>query len=125
MVNNREKGSVQERKAAQFLINNGLTILEMNFSIRMGEIDIICKDNDTYVFAEVKYRKDNSHGYPYEAVKSILSSLIPHLNSDMEDSRPQTKRLSSSESSKKRNQKFLHKLSNRLSIFHISYLKRF
>ena len=68
MVNNREKGSVQERKAAQFLINNGLTILEMNFSIRMGEIDIICKDNDTYVFAEVKYRKDNSHGYPYEAV---------------------------------------------------------
>lgn len=68
MVNNRKKGAEYEIRAAEYLKEQGLQIIEMNFSLRSGEIDIICLDDNTYVFVEVKYRKSNSYGFPYEAV---------------------------------------------------------
>lgn len=40
----------------------------MNFRCRTGEIDIVCKDGDYLVFAEVKFRSSASYGYPSEAV---------------------------------------------------------
>ena len=40
----------------------------MNFRCKIGEIDIICKDDDYLVFVEVKYRSSSSYGYPMEAV---------------------------------------------------------
>lgn len=55
--NNREKGAVYEDKAALFLEKKGYQILEKNFYTRQGEIDIVAKDENCLVFAEVKYRK--------------------------------------------------------------------
>lgn len=66
--NNRKTGTIYETKASEYLKTQGVRILEMNFSLRGGEIDIIGKDKDTYIFVEVKYRKNNSHGNPEEAV---------------------------------------------------------
>lgn len=40
----------------------------MNYSCKIGEIDIIAKDKDYLVFAEVKYRKNSSVFNPFEAV---------------------------------------------------------
>ncbi len=40
----------------------------MNFSCRLGEIDIVCKDGECLVFAEVKYRKSSEYGRAAEAV---------------------------------------------------------
>lgn len=57
-----ETGQQGEQIAADFLKNNGYTILEMNFKNnsgrRLGEIDIIAKDkNGELVFVEVKTRE--------------------------------------------------------------------
>lgn len=66
--NDREIGSIYEEKACEYLKNKGLQIVERNFRVRQGEIDIVARDKGTLVFAEVKYRKDSFAGLPQEAV---------------------------------------------------------
>jgi len=66
--NNRTCGTFYEEKAAAYLQENGLQILEKNFRTRFGEIDLVAKEGSTIVFIEIKYRRDNSKGYPEEAV---------------------------------------------------------
>ena len=62
-------GSAGESLAADYLRKNGYGILEKNFRTRFGEIDIIAKYGDTYVFVEVKTRKGNDcYGVPQLAV---------------------------------------------------------
>ncbi|MDR3049602.1 MAG: YraN family protein [Elusimicrobiota bacterium] len=68
MQNKREIGFEKEKEAVKFLQNNGYTIVEMNFSAKCGEIDIIAKDSDCLCFVEVKYRKNTEYGTPIEAV---------------------------------------------------------
>ncbi|MDO4189432.1 MAG: YraN family protein [Lachnospiraceae bacterium] len=67
-INKRKTGATYERRAAEYLANHNVTILDMNFSLKGGEIDIIGIDQNTYIFVEVKYRKDTSFGHPSEAV---------------------------------------------------------
>lgn len=67
-MNKRKKGSFYEDAVCEYLINNGLIIVERNYFCPFGEIDIIAKQDDTLVFIEVKYRKDTSYGYAIEAV---------------------------------------------------------
>ena len=65
---NHIKGVTYELVAAEYLERNGLQILETNYRISQGEIDLIVKDGEYLVFVEVKYRKSDAHGYPEEAV---------------------------------------------------------
>ncbi|MCR5301678.1 MAG: YraN family protein [Lachnospiraceae bacterium] len=67
-MNKRKVGFKKEDEAARFLTECGLEILELNFSNRFGEIDLIAKDEDFIVFVEVKYRKNPVLGHPEEAV---------------------------------------------------------
>ena len=53
-MNKRRVGSDKESVAAKYLAGCGLTILEMNYSCRLGEIDIVAADKDYLVFVEVK-----------------------------------------------------------------------
>ena len=66
--NKRLLGTKYENIAADYLRDKGYTIIEHNFRDRTGEIDIIALDEDTIVFTEVKYRKNEKSGYPEEAV---------------------------------------------------------
>lgn len=68
MTNNRETGSRYEERAREFLESQGFTILEKNFRTRLGEIDLIGKEEEYLVFIEVKHRKNTSYGLPEEAV---------------------------------------------------------
>lgn len=68
--NNRQTGSYYERQAALFLEQQGFQIVEQNYRNRRGEIDIIAREGNYLVFVEVKYRKNQSLGYPEEAVHS-------------------------------------------------------
>ena len=68
MANNRKLGSDKEIKAAEYLRQNNIEILVMNFRSKQGEIDIIGKDGEYLVFIEVKYRSSTAYGYPEEAV---------------------------------------------------------
>lgn len=62
-------GAYGEQLARQYLQKRSYTILTSNFRIRGGEIDIICKKDNTTVFVEVKARLTSVHGKPYEAVR--------------------------------------------------------
>ena len=67
-MNKRQIGSIGEDMAVEFLKSRGVKILERNYQNRFGEIDIIGMEDNTLLFIEVKYRKNESFGYPLEAV---------------------------------------------------------
>jgi len=62
------KGLFWERVAAFYLLLKGYKILGFNYRTRFGEIDIICRDGETIVFVEVKYRKSERFGSAEEFV---------------------------------------------------------
>ncbi len=63
-----QKGQMGERRAAAYLRLRGYQVLERNYRVPQGEIDLIARKRETLVFIEVKARKDDSHGTPIEAV---------------------------------------------------------
>ncbi len=75
-MNNRAVGSKGEDRAVRYLKLRLYKILERNYSARTGEVDIIAKKGETYVFIEVKYRKDITKGLPREAVTSYKQDRI-------------------------------------------------
>ena len=66
--NKRNIGTRYENMAVEYLLSQGHTIIKRNYRTRLGEIDIISKDNSTIVFTECKYRSNNRYGYAIEAV---------------------------------------------------------
>lgn len=75
---NKQTGKYGEETAAKFLQKAGFKILERNYRYsRLCEIDIIAKDKDTIVFAEVKTRTSTAYGHPFEAIsKSKLLNIF-------------------------------------------------
>ena len=61
-------GEYGENLAADFLIRKGCKILDKNFRISCGEIDLIAESGDELLFIEVKTRTDSLLGYPELAV---------------------------------------------------------
>jgi putative endonuclease len=51
-----------------YLQRQGLEIIEKNYHTRMGELDIIAKEGEEFVFIEVKTRTNLESGFPEEAV---------------------------------------------------------
>ena len=49
-----------EDLAANYLMRKGFTIMERNYRVKGGEIDIIAQNEDTLIFVEVKTRKKHS-----------------------------------------------------------------
>ena len=68
MVDTLTEGKYGEDLACQFLKNHGYKILERNFRIRGGEIDIIALDGKTLVYIEVKTRTSYRFGRPEESI---------------------------------------------------------
>ena len=67
-MNKRKTGSIAETRAANYLSERGVHIIERNFRNRKGEIDLIGCHKGYLVFFEVKYRSSNRNGTPEEAV---------------------------------------------------------
>lgn len=67
----KELGNIGEQIAAEYLENNNYQIIKRNFYCKNGEIDIIAKDNNEFVFVEVKTRSSINFGKPSEAVDCI------------------------------------------------------
>lgn len=76
MYARHEVGKEGEEEAAKYLEKQGYKIIQRNFECRQGEIDIIAKDKDEYVFIEVKTRQNNHYGMPCEAVTEIKQKHI-------------------------------------------------
>lgn len=68
MSNNKSIGNYGEDLACEYLKKQGYKILERNYRIRGGEIDIVCKDGGYLVFVEVKTRWSHDYGPPSESI---------------------------------------------------------
>lgn len=85
MKNTREIGEKHEIMAAKYLKEQGYTVLETNYRVRQAELDIVAMENNTLVFAEVKYRKNEALGNPLSAVgyakqKKISKAALFYMN---------------------------------------------
>ncbi len=83
-MSNTDAGNKGEEIACQYLKKLGFKILERNYRIRGGEIDIVAKDKDALVFVEVKARHSTLFGSPGEAIsahkqRQISKSAICYL----------------------------------------------
>ncbi|MDP3439418.1 MAG: YraN family protein, partial [Azonexus sp.] len=56
------RGREAEALAARHLEGCGLRVIERNFRIRGGEIDLICRDGKALVFVEVRLRSRGDFG---------------------------------------------------------------
>lgn len=69
-------GQFGENIAYNFLIKKGYNILENNYTVSFGEIDIIAEKNNCISFIEVKCRKSNQYGLPEEAITEYKKKRI-------------------------------------------------
>lgn len=79
-TNKQAVGAIGEEIAEEYLKKNNYEILEKNFRYRrLGEIDIISRENNVICFVEVKSRSSIEYGYPREAVNRKKQDNIRKL----------------------------------------------
>jgi putative endonuclease len=81
----RNKGFKGEELARKYLKRKGWSILEVNFGMKTGEIDIIARDRGTIVFVEVKTATGSAFGDPLEWVPArkqlrIIRTSLSYLS---------------------------------------------
>jgi len=64
----RSVGQVAEDAAVAYLTGAGLRVVERNVRFALGEIDVVCRDDDAWVFVEVKCRHTRFGDGPAAAV---------------------------------------------------------
>ena len=62
MITRQAKGAAGEQLAADYLVRQGLSVIERNFRVKGGEIDLVCRDGKTTVFVEVRLRSRSDFG---------------------------------------------------------------
>ncbi len=67
---NKLLGRKGEDRAADYLKRLGYRILERNYTMQSGEIDLIAMDGNEVVFVEVKTRTNDAYGPPEQAVNA-------------------------------------------------------
>jgi putative endonuclease len=72
-------GRAGEEQALLFLAQNGYKILQKNYRIKAGEIDIIASDGGIICFIEVKTRRSERCGFPQEAVSKSKQRQISRV----------------------------------------------
>lgn len=86
-MNKVQVGREAEEKAAKFLELKGYTVLARNYKfMRLGEIDIIARINDTLVFVEVRSRKYRTYGTPegsltpkkFRTIRRVAEAWMSH-----------------------------------------------
>lgn len=60
-----ERGEIH---ALKYLEKQGYKLVKHNYSCKIGEIDLILKHGEIYIFAEIKTRSSEKFGRPSEAV---------------------------------------------------------
>lgn len=67
----RQRGNQAEQAAESWLNRQGLVTVARNWQCRMGEIDLIMREEDILVFVEVRFRSGQQHG-------GAAASVDPH-----------------------------------------------
>ncbi|MFA6711869.1 MAG: YraN family protein [Candidatus Caldatribacteriota bacterium] len=69
-------GKIGEELARHYLSKKGYHILEQNYRVVFGEIDIIAEKNNCICFIEVKCRKSQKYGLPEESITKYKMNKI-------------------------------------------------
>jgi putative endonuclease len=72
-------GAAGEDRAAAWYVGAGYRILERNWRTTFGEIDLICARAGLLVICEVKSRRSDRHGQPFEAVTRAKQRRLRQL----------------------------------------------
>jgi putative endonuclease len=73
-------GAFGEEVAAQYLLARGDEILDRNWRIREGEIDLVSLSSDgSFHFIEVKTRSSLAFGHPFEAINREKAHRMQRL----------------------------------------------
>ena len=76
MKNSHQIGLQMEDLAARYLEYKGYEVMVRRYKGRLGEIDLIARQGELLIFAEVKYRRDLSQGRPSLAVSPAKQQKI-------------------------------------------------
>ena len=92
-MNKAVTGKLGELAAGRYLRENGYEIITANYRCRLGEIDIIAKQNKYICFVEVKTRSENYKYAPADAVtfskrKKIIAAAKLYIASHNVDLQP-------------------------------------
>ena len=69
-MDTRVLGAWGEEKAAQYLSARGLYVVHRHYRQKWGEIDLVCRDDGTWVFVEVKTRTKHDTPSAVEAISA-------------------------------------------------------
>ncbi len=69
-------GREAENISRQYLCQQGLQLIEKNYSCLYGEIDLIMRHKQVLVFVEVRYRKSKDFGLAQETVTTLKQKKI-------------------------------------------------
>jgi putative endonuclease len=72
-------GRLGEDRAAAWYMQQGYLVLARNWRCRVGEIDLVCCRGDVLVVCEVKARRADTYGQPFEAVTGAKQRRLRHL----------------------------------------------
>ena len=82
----RALGAAGEDAVARWYAASGYAVLDRNWRVREGEIDLVVQRGSTVVFCEVKTRRGDAFGAPAEAVtfrkQARLRRLAVHWLAD-------------------------------------------
>ena len=74
--NKQQRGFAAESLACDYLVQQGLQIIERNYKQSSGEIDIIARHRSILVFVEVKYRATEYFGAPSDSITAQKKQKI-------------------------------------------------
>lgn len=77
-LSRQQKGADYEQQARHLLENAGLTFVAANVRFRVGEIDLIMRDRRTWVFVEVRYRRNARFGGAAASVTRSKQQKLLH-----------------------------------------------
>jgi putative endonuclease len=72
-------GAAGEAYVAAYLASQGSIIVERNWRIKDGEIDLIAREGSLLLFVEVKTRTSEKFGHPLEAIDRNKAFRIQKL----------------------------------------------
>ena len=75
----RALGRYGEELAARWYERHGYEVVARNWSCRVGELDIVARRGDEYVFCEVKTRSTATFGLPAESVSCAKRARLRRL----------------------------------------------
>jgi len=78
--NNQSLGVFGEEKVSEYLRAHNYEIIERNWRIKEGEIDIVAlSDKGIFSFIEVKTRSSVAFGHPFEAINNDKAHRMQRL----------------------------------------------